>query len=131
MIILKCLVIWLVIALAETLHGIARVKFLNRRLGNKRARQITVVTGSAIIIGIAWVLVPWIGITTVAESLAIGGFWVVLMIAFDFGIGRFVFRMKWKRIAADFNPSRGGYLAFGMLALLLAPLIAAKWHGIL
>lgn len=47
---LKAIMIWVVIAFAETLHGILRVKMLNRRLGDRRARRLGVLTGSILIL---------------------------------------------------------------------------------
>ncbi len=57
----RALVIWLLIAAAEVLHGILRVRLLNRRVGDHRARQIGVFSGSAIILLIAWFTVPGAG----------------------------------------------------------------------
>jgi len=48
--ILKTLLVWFLIAVAETLHGILRVKYLNPRLGDQRARQFAVITGTIIIL---------------------------------------------------------------------------------
>ena len=129
MIWLKSIAVFLVIAIVETIHGALRVKYLNRPLGDRRARQVSVVTGSVLILSIAWLADPWIGVRTVGEALGIGSLWTVLMTAFDVGIGRLVFRLPMERILREFNPARGGFLAFGMIALWLAPLIAARLHG--
>ena len=59
-----------------------------------------------------------------------GGLWLVLMLAFEIGLGRLVFHASWDRIASDFDLRRGGCLGFGMLVLLAAPLLAAKLHGL-
>jgi hypothetical protein len=77
-----------VIAAAEVVHGALRVRFLNRRLGNRRARQARVCSGSAIIFVIAWFLLPWIGTATINQTLGIGLLWLVLMLAFDIAFGR-------------------------------------------
>jgi hypothetical protein len=53
----KALLAWLLIAVAEVLHGILRVRFLNRKVGDHRARQIGVFTGSAIFLVIAWLTI--------------------------------------------------------------------------
>jgi hypothetical protein len=124
--ILKAFLIWLVMAVAEVLHGIARVGFLNRRVGDHRARQIGVFTGSAIILFIAWFTVPWIGASSVGQLVSIGAFWLVLMLAFEIGFGRLVFRASWQRIAEDFDPRRGGLLVIGMLIVFDAPILVAK-----
>jgi hypothetical protein len=128
---LKSLLVWVVIALAETVHGIARIKFLNRRLGARLARQVGVATGSLIILAIALVSLPWIGVETVNQCFSVGLLWLVLMVAFDVGIGRLAFRMSWSRILSDFNPRKGGFLGIGMVVLFFAPWLAAHWHLIL
>jgi hypothetical protein len=51
---LRAFLIWLLIAVAEVLHGVLRVCLLNRRVGDHRARQIAVFTGSGIILVIIW-----------------------------------------------------------------------------
>jgi hypothetical protein len=130
-VLVKALAIWAVIALAETVHGILRFRFLNRRLGDRRARQVSVISGAAIILAIAWLLMPWTGATTAGQCLWIGWLWVALMLAFDLSLGRLWFHLPWKRLAADFDPRRGGFLGLGMLVLLFAPWIAASWRGMI
>ena len=129
--ILRAFMVWLVIAAAEVLQGMLRVKFLNRRVGDRRARQVGVFSGSGIIIAIAWFGVPWIGAGTVAELLGVGLLWLALMLAFDLAFGRWVFRASWQRIAADFDLRRGGLLGIGMFILLAAPLLMAKLRGLI
>ena len=58
--ILKSFLVWLLIAGAETLHGILRVKMLNPRLGDLRARQVVLVIGTIIILLIGWFTIQWI-----------------------------------------------------------------------
>jgi hypothetical protein len=120
---LRALLAWLIIALAEVLQGILRVRLLNRRVGDHRARQIGVGTGSLMILLVAWFAVPWIGPASAAECLQVGGLWVAAMLGLEFYFGRFVFRLPWSRIAADFDLRRGRLLGLGLLVLLLAPLI--------
>jgi hypothetical protein len=126
----KAFLVWILIAAAEVLQGILRVRFLNRRVGDHRARQIGVFTGSAFLLVIAWVLAPWIGASSVRQSLGIGFMWLVLMLAFEVGFGRLVFRASWQGIASDFDFRKGGLLSIGMAALFFAPLLAAKLRGL-
>lgn len=123
--------VWPLIAIAETLHGVARVRFLNRRVGDLRARQIGVFTGSAIILAIAWLSVPWIGARSTYQLVGIGLLWLALMLGFELALGRLVFRLSWQRLAADFDFRKGGLLSIGMLVLFLAPLLAAKARGLI
>ena len=128
--IIKVLVIWMLIAAAEVLHGVLRVSLLNRRVGDHRARQIGVFTGSAIILIISWLTVPWLGASTDGQLFGIGFLWLVLMLAFEIAFGRLVFRASWKRLASDFDFRKGGLLSIGMLILFVAPFLATKLHGL-
>jgi hypothetical protein len=122
---LKSLLVWLLIAVAETLHGILRVKYINPRLGDRRARQVGVLTGTIIILLIGWFTVPWIDPNTWIESFSVGLIWLGAMLTFDVSFGRLFLRLPWKRIWSDFDISQGGLLGFGMAALLVTPWIVA------
>jgi len=124
----RALFVWMVIAMAETIHGILRVRLLNRRVGDHRARQIGVGTASVIILLIAWLTVPWIAPASRGDALAVGSFWLAAMLVFEVTLGRLVFHAPWNRIAADFDLRRGGLLGVGMLVLLFAPLLLARYH---
>lgn len=124
----RALVIWLLIAGLEVLQGILRVRFLNRPLGDHRARQVGVLIGSMVVLGIAWLFGPWIRAVSVTERIEVGVLWFTLMLAFDLVFGRLVFRFSWRRIGRDFDVRRGGLLGLGMLVVLLAPLLVT-WLG--
>jgi len=121
----RAFLVWLVIAGAEVGQGILRIRFLNRRVGDRRARQIGVGTGSVLILLIAWATAPWVGAGSTSERVMVGGLWLILMLAFDLAFGRWVFHVSWQRIARDFDVRQGGLLGLGMLVLLFAPLLVA------
>ncbi len=127
---LRALAIWLVIAAAEVAQGWLRVRLLNRRVGDRRARQIGVGTGSLLILLIAWLALPWIGPRTPSEAWLVGAVWAGLMVALDVGFGRWVFRASWARIAEEFDLSRGRSLVLGLLVVLAAPRIVALGRGL-
>lgn len=129
--ILRALIAWLIIAGAEVLQGVLRVRFLNRRVGDHRARQIGVVFGCGFIFMIAWLTVPWIGARTWSGQVGVGVLWLALMLTFELVFGRLVFRASWPRIAADFDLRSGNLLGFGMLFILAAPLLVAKLQGLI
>jgi len=128
---LRAFIVWLLIAVAEILHGILRVRFLNRRVGDRRARQIGVFSGSAIILAVAWFAAPRIGANTMRQLLGVGSFWLMLMLALEIGFGRLVFHASWERILSEFDVRRGGLLGFGMLIVFFAPLLAAVLRGLI
>ena len=67
--------------------------------------------------------------TRTTELLLVGFLWLGLTLAFEVLFGRFVVGASWERIGADYNVLEGGLLPFGMLVLLLSPLIAGKIRG--
>lgn len=121
--IFKAFLIWIVIAIAETLNGVLRVRLLNPRVGDKSARRISLFSGSTIILTIGWFTVPWIAPESHIDSLMIGALWLALMLCYDIGLARFVFRMPYHRIAADFDITKGNLLGIGMLILFATPIL--------
>ncbi len=121
---LRGLAVWAGIVVAEVLHGIARTVLLEPWIGDLHARQLGVVTGSLIIFAIAWIAVGWIDARTPRRLLLVGASWLILTLAFEIGFGRYVMGFSWERLGSDYDPSQGGFLALGMIVLLLAPLLA-------
>lgn len=125
----KAFLIWCLIILAETFHGIARTLFLQPLVGDFRARQIAVLTGSAIILTMGLACSRWLGEHKPRRLLATGLFWVALTLVFEIGLGRWALGYSWARLAADYNLLEGGLLGLGMILLALTPLLAAKIRG--
>ena len=88
------------------------------------------VTGSGIILVIAWFLVPWLGASTSGQLLGVGLLWLTLMLALEVAFGRLVFRASWQRLAADFDFRKGGLLSSGTAVWLVAPLLVGKLRGL-
>ena len=87
---IRAITVWLILIVAEILHGIARGIFLVPHVGEFRSSQIGVFTGSMIILAIAVVFVRWIGATRPAHLLIVGFLWLALTLAFEILFGRFV-----------------------------------------
>jgi hypothetical protein len=126
---MRALPVWVVIAMAELVHGILCIRLLNRRVGDHRARQIALGTGSLLILGITWVTLPWIAPRTSGDAWAVGMLWLVAILACEISPGRFVFHVPWEKIGAYFDLRRGGLLGFGMLILFCAPLLVGLVQG--
>lgn len=111
----------LLLACAETLHGIARTLLITPRLGKERALKLSAITGSVLAFGICALQVPGIGIQSAIGHLALGGGLALFMAAFDMGIGRFVMHKPWRKIWPDFDPRTGNYLLYGLVCLGFTP----------
>jgi hypothetical protein len=69
MILLRGLAIWFVIVLAKSVHGIARRLLLEPLVGDLQARQISVFTGSAIILAMPFGLLILVSFPLLAAKL--------------------------------------------------------------
>jgi hypothetical protein len=118
---------WMLIMLAETLHGMAREIFIAPLLGDWRARQLGVPVGCVLIFAIAWLTASWVGASSPRAQLRVGAYWVAMTLAFEFALGRAT-GASWSRILEDYNPARGGFMILGMAFLFLAPMLAARWR---
>jgi hypothetical protein len=116
---------WMLIILAETLHGLLREIFFAPRLGDLRARQLGVLTGCALIFLIAWATARWMGARSRQAQLKVGALWILLTVAFESALGR-ALGLGWDRILADYNPADGGFMILGMVFMFFAPMLAAR-----
>lgn len=126
---LRVLALCLLLASAETLHGIARTKWVVPRLGKARALPWSAVSGTVL----AWALCAWqvpgLGLAGAAQHLALGAALAAFMAGFDIALGRWVLRRSWRQVWSDFNPATGNWLLWGLLGLALAPLGVAALGG--
>ncbi len=121
----RALVVWLVIIVAETVHGTLRQLFVTPLVGDSLARQIGIVVGSLIVFGVAVVFSRWLGAHKLREQLAVGLMWVVLTVLFELALGTLLGLTR-ERMLADYDLKAGGFMAFGLLFMLLSPVIAAR-----
>jgi hypothetical protein len=129
-IVLRAVVVWAILMVAETIHGVLRAIFLVPLVGDFRARQIGVFTGSVLLLGIVFLLIQWVRAVTPGALLAVGFLWLAMTLLFEFGAGHFVFGRSWEALFSDYNVAQGGLLPFGLAVLAFSPLIAARARGI-
>ena len=124
---LRSIEIWFVISIVEVLHGVARIALLEPLVGDFRARQIAVFTGSVLILAVTYLFRRWIDATSVNECLEVGTVWGVLTIGFEVVLGRLILQASWQRILSDYDLLHGGLMPLGLLVMLFAPLVISKW----
>lgn len=127
--VLRVVSLCVVLAGAETLHGIARTVWVIPRIGKERALKWSAFTGSALAFAICLVLVPPIGLVGAAAHLVLGVVLAAFMVAFDLAIGRFLMRKSWQKLWPDFDPRTGNYLSFGLAFLVVAPWLVSWVRG--
>ncbi|MEO8103417.1 MAG: hypothetical protein ABI790_12890, partial [Betaproteobacteria bacterium] len=110
----RVIAVWLLIALVESVHGTLRVLFLVPVIGDLPARQWGFVTACFLIMLIAWLTAPWLNADTRKRQWSAGAMWMVLMFAFEAGLG-VAQGFSWERIMQEYDPRAGGLMALGML----------------
>ena len=122
---LRAALVWMLIMLAETGHGIVREVFIAPVIGGLRARQLGVLVGCVIILVIAWLTTRWMNARTVRDQLAVGAFWVALTLVFELALGR-AMGASWSRLVSDYNPAHGGFMLFGLAFMFITPWLTRK-----
>lgn len=123
---LRVLSLCLLLAAAETLHGIFRAAVLVPRIGRKAALKVAIVTGSLLAFALCWWQVPAMGVIAALPLLGIGVALALFMAAFDLLLGHWLLRRPWSRAFTDFNPANGNYLLPGLLLLALFPWLVVR-----
>jgi len=126
----RVLIVFCLIVVAETINGILRRLYLEPVVGSLQAAHIGLVVALALIFVICLATSRWLGLRSKLGWMQVGLVLVVLMLAFEIGLGR-AMGYSWDRILADYDPSRGGLMLLGMIGLLYAPRFAARLRGTL
>jgi hypothetical protein len=125
----RAAVVWVLLMAAEIVHGIARTLWLAPLVGDFRARQVAVFSGSLLVVLIASVTIGWIQVPAARLLIPIGLLWVVLTVGFEIGFGRLILGYPWDRLASDYNLPEGGLLPIGLLVMALSPWLATRIRG--
>ncbi|MGA7800678.1 MAG: hypothetical protein WCC36_07680 [Gammaproteobacteria bacterium] len=125
----KALAVWLLIVIAESIHGSIRQFFIAPLTGDMPARQVGVLIGSVIIFAIALACIRWIGAAVFREQLQVGLLWVILTALFEFSLGTALGYSR-ERMLSDYNLTDGGFMGLGLMFMLFAPALAAKARGV-
>jgi hypothetical protein len=121
----RAIAIWLLILAAESTNGTIRRIWLVPTLGEHTSHQIGVLIASALILFIAWLTARWLDARTFKAQLQVGALWVVLMLAFEFGVG-LAMGNSMQRMLIEYDLLRGGLMGLGFLVLLFAPTFGAR-----
>jgi hypothetical protein len=121
----RAALVWMLIMLAETGHGMVREVFIAPVLGGLRARQLGVLTGCVIIFVIAWLTARWMSANTRRQQLMVGAYWVLLTVIFEFALGRAT-GASWSRLLSDYNPAHGGFMLLGLAFMFITPWLTKR-----
>jgi hypothetical protein len=124
MLLKRAVIVWLVLVVTESIHGVFRRLVLEPWIGDFPARQVSVLIGSVLVLVVTYLFIDWIEARTAPQLTFVGLLWVLLTLAFEISAGRFLFNYSWERVLSDFDLMRGGFLGIGLVIMGIAPRIA-------
>jgi hypothetical protein len=129
MLFLKAFGVWLVMLVAAFVNGAIREILIVPRVGEQVGHIIGVVVFSGAIFGITYVFITTLAPLSSSTLFAMGLFWLVLSLLFEFGFFHYVMHEPWEKLLADYNLFRGRLLIVVWLTTLFSPLICGKLLG--
>ncbi len=119
----RTLEIWLALLAVAVLNGAVRELLLIPALGETVGRALSTLTLSAAILLLTWLTIDWIAPVTARDAWTIGGVWVALTLAFEFGAGHYLFGNPWERLFEDYNVLRGRIWILVLVTTAAAPYV--------
>lgn len=122
------LLIWLLIMLAETVHGVLRGLFLVPRMGEAGAERLGWPVAAVVVMAISLAAIRWIGLRRTGQLLRLGAAWALLTTVFEIVIG-LLRGLDGPALLAAINPLTGS-VAWSAALMIVAPLLAARMRGL-
>jgi hypothetical protein len=126
--ILQAAAFWLVLAGIGVLNGIFRGLVIQQYVDEYAAHVISTLGTGLPAFALAMLLYFRSAREHTAKELAlIGGLWMTMTVAFEFGFGHYVMGHSWSRLVADYNLLNGRLWVLVPIALLLGPLVFGRY----
>ncbi|TDT43994.1 hypothetical protein DES49_0093 [Halospina denitrificans] len=125
---LKAFTIWVGILVLAIANGALREAVLMPRLGIPAALVLSGLLLSALIIGVAYLSLPWLQIRRPMQFWAVGFGWLALTLVFEFAFGLWQGK-SWPVLLEAYTFKGGNIWPVVLAVTLLAPYIAAQLRG--
>lgn len=118
----RAMTVWGALLTLAVLNGGIRDIWLSPWLGDTVGRALSTVLLCGLILLVSRVTIGWIRPASIREALRVGALWLVLTLAFEFGVGHYGFGKAWSELLADYDLRRGRVWLAVLVVTLLAPL---------
>ncbi|WP_111643424.1 hypothetical protein [Marinimicrobium alkaliphilum] len=125
---LKALVIWGSILVLAVANGALRESVLIPGVGTPAAFVLSGLLLSILIIGVAYLSLPWLQISRPVQLWAVGLGWLALTLVFEFSFGLWQGK-SWPELFEAYTFKDGNIWPIVLAATALAPYIAAQLRG--
>lgn len=128
MLVLRAAAIWLLILVCAVLNGGLREALLLPNLGKPLALVLSGILLSLCIVAVSLIFVRRLERMSDAQALKLGGFWLLLTLAFEFGFGRLVQHRSWQQLLDAYTFKDGNIWPLVLVVTLFAPLLAVRFQ---
>lgn len=122
---LRGFVVWLGFVLLAVANGLVRETQLIPRLGVARGGQLSAFLLALGILLITYFTIAWLEPARRGDPWLLGAFWLVLVLLFEFGLGR-AQGTSWSAMLAEYEFWKGRLWVLVLLATLIAPYVTAE-----
>ena len=126
---LKGVAAWLPMVVIGVGNGVLRQATYGKAMSPLAAHQLSTLTGVLLVAVYIWLIYPRLDLDFAGEAVALGGFWVVLTVLFEFGFGHYVVGHDWSVLLADYNLVRGRLWSLFLICTGALPWIVYKIRG--
>nr|MBP9944668.1 hypothetical protein [Desulfomicrobium sp.] len=119
------LLLWAAIIPMAIANGIFRDAVLVRSLGQKRARTVSGLSLSAVILAWTILTITWVPLPGLMQYAGVGLLWLTLTVAFEFFFGRVVAKKSWQELLRAYRFENGDIWPLVLMAVAVSPVAAA------
>lgn len=113
-------------ALLGVANGVLREATFAKVIGERAAHAASGATAVAAFAGYFSVLQRRWPIPAKGDALKIGGAWLAMTVAFEFGFGRAVAKQSWEELFADYNLAEGRTWPLVLAWIALGPAVVRE-----
>jgi hypothetical protein len=121
----RILVLWAAIIPMAIANGIFRDAVLVSSLGQKRARTVSGLSLSAVILAWTILTIPWVPLPGLMQYAGVGLLWLTLTVAFEFFFGRVVAKKSWQELLRAYRFENGDIWPLVLATVAASPAAAA------
>lgn len=121
---LKAVALWGVFLVLAFLNAMLREKLISPLLGQTSALPLSGVALSLFIFLTTLAFIPTFGVKSSNPCWALGGFWVLLTLAFEYLFGHYGMGKSWSEILPIFNVAQGNLMVLVLFTAFISPYLA-------
>jgi hypothetical protein len=125
----RALAVWFLLLVAAVVNGVFRERVLVPRMGSQAGHVLSTVILCVLILALTWLTISWIGPPAAKTAVAIGGCWLLLTLAFEFGFGHYGAGKPWSELLMDYDVLHGRVWILVLITTAAAPWLAGRLRG--